>query len=66
LTPSLEVAGQLSEELGKFGDISSDGRPILNIHPAGLIEIVMSLDSGNLIFLALNLGFPRSIQIKRD
>ncbi|MDW8022117.1 MAG: endonuclease Q family protein, partial [Nitrososphaerota archaeon] len=52
LMPSLDVAEQLSDELKKFGDIAVDGRPILNMHPAELIEIVMSLDNTNLVFPA--------------
>ncbi|MCD6235768.1 MAG: DNA helicase UvrD, partial [Thaumarchaeota archaeon] len=52
LMPSLEVAEQLSDELRRFGDIASDGRPVLSIHPAELVEIVMSLDSRNIIFPA--------------
>ncbi|RLG06820.1 MAG: DNA helicase UvrD, partial [Thaumarchaeota archaeon] len=28
LMPSLEVAEQLSEELSRFGDVASDGRPV--------------------------------------
>jgi len=52
LMPSLEVAEQLSEMLGRFGDVSSDGRPVLSIHPAELVEITMSLDSRNIIFPA--------------
>ncbi|MCL7389487.1 MAG: endonuclease Q family protein, partial [Thaumarchaeota archaeon] len=34
LMPNLEVAIQLSEDLRKYGEIESDGRPILNINPA--------------------------------
>ena len=50
LMPSLEVAEQLSEELSRFGDIVSDGRPVLNMCPAELVEIVMSLDAHNILF----------------
>ncbi len=52
LMPSLDVAEQLSDELNRFGDISVDGRPVLNMHPAELVEIVMSLDDENVIFPA--------------
>ena len=52
LMPSLEVAEQLSEELRRFGDMSSDGRPVLSIHPAELVEITMSLDRRNIVFPA--------------
>ena len=52
LMPSLEVAEQLSEELSRFGDVASDGRPVLNMRPAELVEITMSLDAHNIIFPA--------------
>lgn len=52
LMPSLEVAEQLSNELRKFGDISADGRPVLSMHPAELVEIVMSLERRNIVFPA--------------
>jgi len=52
LMPSLEIAEQLSEMLGRFGDMSSDGRPILSMHPAELVELAMNLDSKNVIFPA--------------
>ncbi|MEM2189637.1 MAG: endonuclease Q family protein [Nitrososphaerota archaeon] len=52
LMPSLEIAEQLSEMLSRFGDMSSDGRPVLSMHPAELVELAMNLDSKNVIFPA--------------
>ncbi|MEM2181649.1 MAG: endonuclease Q family protein [Nitrososphaerota archaeon] len=52
LMPSLEIAEQLSEILNKFGDISADGRPVLNISPAEAVEVVMGLSKYNFIFPA--------------
>jgi len=52
LMPSLDIAEQLSTELKRFGDVTADGRPVLNMHPAELIEIVMSLDKRNIVFPA--------------
>lgn len=52
LMPSLEVAQQLADRLSRFGDLASDGRPVLNMDPAELVEIVMSLDSDCFVFPA--------------
>ncbi len=52
IMPSLEIAIQLSEAVKKYGDVESDGRPILNMDPAELVEIVMELDKLNMVFPA--------------
>ncbi|MCS7142676.1 MAG: endonuclease Q family protein [Aigarchaeota archaeon] len=52
LMESLEVAKQLQELLSNYGDLSSDGRPVLSITPSELVEIVMSLDDHNFVFPA--------------
>ena len=52
LMPSLETAEQLADVLGRYGDVASDGRPVLNVSPAELVEEVMSLDSYNFVFPA--------------
>ncbi len=52
IMPSLEIAVQLSEAVKKYGDVESDGRPILNVDPAELVEIVMELDRLNMVFPA--------------
>ncbi len=52
LMPNLEVAIQLSEALRKYGEIESDGRPILSINPAEMVEIIMEIDKLNIVFPA--------------
>lgn len=52
LMPSLEIAEQLSDILNKFGDVSIDGRPVLNANPAEVVEIVMNLEKDNFVFPA--------------
>ena len=52
LMPSLEVAEQISDRLSKFGNISADGRPVLNVSPSELVEIVIEFDWRNLILPA--------------
>jgi uncharacterized protein (TIGR00375 family) len=52
LTPTLEIAGQISDLLKRFGDLASDGRPILDMTAPQLVEQVMSVSSENMIFPA--------------
>ncbi|MEM3619540.1 MAG: endonuclease Q family protein [Nitrososphaerota archaeon] len=52
LMPHLEIARQLSEILRSYGDVESDGRPILNMNPAELVEIVIKVDKSNIVFPA--------------
>jgi len=52
LTPSLEMAVQINERLGRFGSLASDGRPILDATAPQLVEEVMSVSSGNMVFPA--------------
>ena len=52
LTPSMETATQINEALKRFGDLSSDGRPILDMTAPQLVEQVMAISSGNMIFPA--------------
>lgn len=42
--PDLATAARLSAELGKRGNIASDGRPILGLHSADLLDLVLSVD----------------------
>lgn len=44
LVPNFEVASQLNDELSRFGELSSDGRPNLRMTPAELIEIMKEID----------------------
>jgi uncharacterized protein (TIGR00375 family) len=52
LAPSFEVVAQINERLAGFGNLSSDGRPILNVSASELVEEVMSLDRKNMVFPA--------------
>jgi len=49
LTPSLDFAREISERLSKFGDLKSDGRPILDMSPPELVEEVRGVSSKNVI-----------------
>jgi uncharacterized protein (TIGR00375 family) len=48
----LETAAQAADLLSKYGDLRSDGRPILNITPAYLVELMMEVSQDCLIFPA--------------
>ncbi len=52
LTPNIETATQINERLKSFGDLTSDGRPILNMTAPQLVEQVMAVSSENMIFPA--------------
>jgi uncharacterized protein (TIGR00375 family) len=52
LTPSLETAVQVNDVLRRYGDLSADGRPILNMKAPQLVEEVMAASSENMIFPA--------------
>ena len=52
LTPSMETAVQINESLKRYGDLASDGRPILNMTAPQLVEQVMAVSSENMIFPA--------------
>jgi uncharacterized protein (TIGR00375 family) len=52
LTPSMETALQINERLRVFGNLSSDGRPILNATAPQLVEEVMAVSGENMIFPA--------------
>ena len=52
LTPNLENAIQINELLRRFGDLTSDGRPILDLTAPQLVEEVMTVSSENMIFPA--------------
>ncbi len=52
LTPTIDHAIQINEKLGRFGSLSSDGRPILNMTAPQLVEEVMQASKDNLIFPA--------------
>jgi uncharacterized protein (TIGR00375 family) len=52
LTPSVETAVQINEALGRCGDLSADGRPLLNMTAPQLVEEVMAVSGENMIFPA--------------
>jgi uncharacterized protein (TIGR00375 family) len=52
LAPSFEVVEQLNERLSRFGNLSSDGRPILNMSAPQLVEEVMAVSNWNMVFPA--------------
>jgi uncharacterized protein (TIGR00375 family) len=52
LTPSMETAIQINESLKRYGDLASDGRPILDMTAPQLVEQVMAVSSENMIFPA--------------
>jgi uncharacterized protein (TIGR00375 family) len=52
LTPNLETADQLNDRLKRYGDLGSDGRPILNMTAAQLVEEVMAVSDENMVFPA--------------
>lgn len=50
--PNLEVVKQINEVLKNFGNLDSDGRPILKISAPELVEKIMSISNKNMIFPA--------------
>lgn len=50
--PSFEVVAQINEALSKYGDLSADGRPILNMGAPELVETLMEISSDVLIYPA--------------
>ena len=52
LAPSLEAAVQINDRLKRFGDLSSDGRPILDASAPQLVEEVMAVSGENMVFPA--------------
>jgi uncharacterized protein (TIGR00375 family) len=52
LTPSLETAAQINDRLARYGDLTVDGRPMLNMTAPQLVEEVMQVSSENMIFPA--------------
>ena len=52
LAPSLDHVVQINEKLCKYGSLSADGRPILNMTAPQLVEEVMQVSTENVIFPA--------------
>ncbi len=47
---SFDIVDQINENLKKFGDLKSDGRPILNVSAAELVEVLMGIDKRILVY----------------
>jgi len=52
LTPSLEIAAQIGDRLARYGDLSVDGRPFLEMTAAALVEEVMEASRENVVIPA--------------
>jgi len=52
LTPSLETAVQINERLARYGDLSIDGRPTLDMTAPQLVEEVMQVSDENVVIPA--------------
>ncbi|MBS7610736.1 hypothetical protein KEJ27_00770 [Candidatus Bathyarchaeota archaeon] len=52
IMPNLDTAEELREKLRKYGELDSDGRPVLSIRPAELVEILMETSKDIVIFPA--------------
>jgi uncharacterized protein (TIGR00375 family) len=52
LTPSLETAVQINERLARYGDLSMDGRPTLDMTAPQLVEEVMQVSDENVVIPA--------------
>lgn len=52
LTPSLETAVQVNDKLKRYGDLSADGRPTLNMTAPQLVEEIMQVSDENVVIPA--------------
>ena len=52
LAPSIDAVTQINGALEKHGDLASDGRPVLNMTAAQLVESVMEVSGENMVFPA--------------
>ena len=52
LTPSFDIAVQINERLARFGSLSADGRPILDVSAPQIVEEVMEASAENMVFPA--------------
>src|SRR3989344_917156 len=50
--PSFEITEQINEAIGKYGNLKSDGRPILKIEAATLVEKIMDVSKDIFIYPA--------------
>lgn len=49
---NFEIVGQINEQLGKHGNLESDGRPILNLSCAEMVEILNTISNDIMIISA--------------
>ena len=52
LTPNLETAAQINDRLSRYGSLVVDGRPVLNMTAAALVEEVMEASQENVLIPA--------------
>jgi len=52
LTPNIDTAAQINDRLSKYGDLTVDGRPTLNMDAPHLVEEIMEVSSENMVFPA--------------
>jgi uncharacterized protein (TIGR00375 family) len=52
LSPSIEIAEKINEELSKIGNLKSDGRPILGLDAKELVKIVLGVSSDCMVIPA--------------
>jgi len=52
LTPSLEIASQIGDRLARYGNLTIDGRPLLNMTAPMLVEEVMEISRKNVVIPA--------------
>ena len=52
LSPSIEIVEEINSELSKYGNLSLDGRPLLNISTPELVEKLMAINKDIFIFPA--------------
>jgi DNA helicase-2/ATP-dependent DNA helicase PcrA len=50
--PSLSAAERLSQRLGRLGNVTADGRPILGLEAKHVLELALEIDSGALVIPA--------------
>jgi uncharacterized protein (TIGR00375 family) len=52
LAPNLDCVAQINEALAKYGNLSSDGRPLLNMTAPQFVDEVMRVSADNVVFPA--------------
>jgi uncharacterized protein (TIGR00375 family) len=57
LAPSIEVAAQINDELGKRGNLKSDGRPILGLPSPEFADILLGI-SGDITIIPAHVWTP--------